>query len=155
MKFTLKIIACLLLAGLAVGCGGDDEKGSTPVKAPDGWMLTKWKGSTAMSGKVYVEFLPNATFRLYQSIDSPGFQTLEGSYQRTQDAQGREILSGTYTGEIPWSDSYVVDSWTDKELILQALSDGAVSEYAATVIPDLIRQEQPEVRSAEPIVPFL
>lgn len=143
MKSILKVWAFALLALATVGCTEKENDSGPNSKQPDGWMLATWNGGSEMNGKVYLEFIDNTRFKLYQSIDQMGFRSFEGTYALTPGADGKDVLSGTYSDGSALSDSYLIESWTDDTLTLKALSDGIVSEYLHVVIPDAIRQEQP------------
>ena len=133
MKRGLKILAVAALALLAAGCGGKDKK---EEKIPnDGWMLSRWNGSTDLEGKVYVQFNEDQTFTLYQNIDQPGFRKFTGTYTVDNSAETGPVLSGAYADATPWESSYVVEKHSETELQLRAQVGGAVSLYTAVVVP--------------------
>ena len=67
MKIGLSLFAVAAAALLAVGCGGDKGGGEDEANY-DGWMLTRWKDGTALTGTVYLQLGEDGTFTLYQSI---------------------------------------------------------------------------------------
>ena len=70
MKIGLSLFAVAAAALLVVGCGGD--KGGEDEANYDGWMLTRWKDGTALTGTVYLQLGEDGTFTLYQSIGTFG-----------------------------------------------------------------------------------
>lgn len=54
MKIGLSLFAVAAAALLAVGCGGDKGGGEDEANY-DGWMLTRWKDGTALTGTVYLQ----------------------------------------------------------------------------------------------------
>ena len=64
MKIGLSLFAVAAAALLVVGCGGD--KGGEDEANYDGWMLTRWKDGTALTGTVYLQLGEDGTFTLYR-----------------------------------------------------------------------------------------
>ena len=110
------------------GCGGKDKKEEKIDY--DGWMLTRWNGSSDLEGAVYLQLNEDMTFALYQSIDAPGYRKFTGTY--TNEGQ---VLSGTYSSGTPWESSYEIEKRTETELQLRSQKNDAVSLYTAVVIP--------------------
>ena len=150
MKRGLKICVVAALAFLMAGCGGSDKKKEEPNY--DGWMLARWGGSTDLSGKVFLQLNEDMTFTLYQSIDTPGYQKLIGTY--TKEGQ---VLSGTYSSGTPWESSYAVEKQTKTELQLRSEKDDVVSLYTAVEIPAYAKDGVvgAGVRSSGAAKPFL
>ena len=119
-------IAYIRLALLAVGCGGDKGGGEDEANY-DGWMLTRWKDGTALTGTVYLQLGEDGTFTLYQSIGTFGYARFTGTYALVGDPATGQVLSGTYADGTPWDSSYAVEKMTKRELRLRALKDGVTA----------------------------
>ena len=111
MKIGLSLFAVAAAALLAVGCGGDKGGGEDEANY-DGWMLTRWKDGTALTGTVYLQLGEDGTFTLYQSIGTFGYARFS---------------------------SYAVEKMTKRELRLRALKDGVVSVYSGVAIPAAVK----------------
>jgi hypothetical protein len=83
MKIGLSLFAVAAAALLVVGCGGD--KGGEDEANYDGWMLTRWKDGTALTGTVYLQLGEDGTFTLYQSIGTFGYARFTGTYALVGD----------------------------------------------------------------------
>lgn len=79
MKIGLSLFAVAAAALLAVGCGGDKGGGEDEANY-DGWMLTRWKDGTALTGTVYLQLGEDGIFSLYQSIGTFGYARFTGTY---------------------------------------------------------------------------
>lgn len=137
MKIGLSLFAVAAAALLVVGCGGD--KGGEDEANYDGWMLTRWKDGTALTGTVYLQLGEDGTFTLYQSIGTFGYARFTGTYALVGDPATRQVLSGTYADGTPWDSSYAVEKMTKRELRLRALKDGVVSVYSGVAIPAAVK----------------
>lgn len=124
MKIGLSLFAVAAAALLVVGCGGD--KGGEDEANYDGWMLTRWKDGTALTGTVYLQLGEDGTFTLYQSIGTFGYARFTGTYALVGDPATGQELSGTYADGTPWDSSYAVEKMTKRELRLRALKAVAV-----------------------------
>ena len=112
MKIGLSLFAVAAAALLAVGCGGD--KGGEDEANYDGWMLTRWKDGTALTGTVYLQLGEDGTFTLYQSIGTFGYARFTGTYALVGDPATGQVLSGTYADGTPWDSSYAVEKMTKR-----------------------------------------
>lgn len=152
MKSKLRLFALMLLGVLlSVSCskkeeggsdgdGGDGGSGETPA-ATYGWKLTSWNGGTAIDGYVYLQFAEDGTFTLYQQIGEStkaGYEKLTGTYVIENDPESNRIISGRYSDDTPWTDTYIIESWTDAEIRWRAVSDADVSIYTWSEIPDYV-----------------
>lgn len=137
MKIGLSLFAVAAAALLVVGCGGD--KGGEDEANYDGWMLTRWKDGTALTGTVYLQLGEDGTFTLYQSIGTFGYARFTGTYALVGDPATGQVLSGTYADGTPWDSSYAVEKMTKRELRLRALKDGVVSVYSGVAIPAAVK----------------
>lgn len=138
MKIGLSLFAVAAAALLAVGCGGDKGGGEDEANY-DGWMLTRWKDGTALTGTVYLQLGEDGTFTLYQSIGTFGYARFTGTYALVGDPATGQVLSGTYADGTPWDSSYAVEKMTKRELRLRALKDGVVSVYSGVAIPAAVK----------------
>lgn len=149
MKTGVKIAALLLVTLAMASCGDSDGGNGKKEMKTSSWMLTSWNNSTELAGKVYLQLNDDNSFELYQSVDTPGFETFTGTYRISDD-----VLSGKYsTGEL-WESTYLIRIYTERELVLESKTDGAISVYRMSGIPDYVRQANPGVRSAAS-TPFL
>ena len=94
MKIGLSLFAVAAAALLAVGCGGDKGGGEDEANY-DGWMLTRWKDGTALTGTVYLQLGEDGIFSLYQSIGTFGYARFTGTYALVGDPATGQVLSGT------------------------------------------------------------
>ena len=143
MKIGLSLFAVAAAALLAVGCGGDKGGGEDEANY-DGWMLTRWKDGTALTGTVYLQLGEDGTFTLYQSIGTFGYARFTGTYALVGDPATGQVLSGTYADGTPWDSSYAVEKMTKRELRLRALKDGVVSVYSGAAM----KREYPSLFAA-------
>ena len=163
MKMNLKIFAVLFLGVLTLsscskksGGGGAGETASSP----DGWELTSWNGDTAIAGSVYLQLEADGTFVLYQNVGNPatmaGYRKFTGTYTLAEDPDRGQVLSGVYSGSVPYQTSYAVELWTEQELQLRSLSDETVSIYARVEIPAYVKEDPVTVtlRSSYRVTPF-
>ena len=134
----LSFFAVAAAALLAVGCGGDKGGGEDEANY-DGWMLTRWKDGTALTGTVYLQLGEDGIFSLYQSIGTFGYARFTGTYALVGDPATGQVLSGTYADGTPWDSSYAVEKMTKRELRLRALKDGVVSVYSGVAIPAAVK----------------
>ena len=111
MKIGLSFFAVAAAALLAVGCGGDKGGGEDEANY-DGWMLTRWKDGTALTGTVYLQLGEDGIFSLYQSIGTFGYARFTGTYALVGDPATGQVLSGTYADGTPWDSSYAVEKMT-------------------------------------------
>ncbi|MEG1864428.1 MAG: hypothetical protein RR199_03805 [Alistipes sp.] len=138
MKIGVKFWVLALVALVAASCG-ESSKNEEGTMMPNSWKLTSWAGSAAAAGKVYLQLNSDHSFTLYQSIDAPGFTKFTGTYTIAKDGQNHEILSGKYTDNTAWESSYLIQSQTDKTMVLKSLNDDTISEYAAAVLPEELK----------------
>ena len=120
-------------------CGNQERDGLEDEANYDGWMLTRWKDGTALTGTVYLQLGEDGTFTLYQSIGTFGYARFTGTYALVGDPATGQVLSGTYADGTPWDSSYAVEKMTKRELRLRALKDGVVSVYSGVAIPAAVK----------------
>ena len=122
-----KILFAAALAGAAILTACGDKGGGEDEANYDGWMLTRWKDGTALTGTVYLQLGEDGTFTLYQSIGTFGYARFTGTYALVGDPATGQVLSGTYADGTPWDSSYAVEKMTKRELRLRALKDGVTA----------------------------
>ncbi len=144
MKTGLKIAVLLFVALATANCSDKNDDGGKKKLETSGWMLTSWNNSTDLAGKVFLQLNADGSFALYQSINTPGFETFTGTYRIADD-----VLSGEYSDGTAWESSYAVQTHSEEALILKSKTDATVSVYKKGVIPDYVKQANPgDVRSA-------
>ena len=135
MKIRLKIFVAVCVILSAAGCGGSDKGGETDIPYYGSWVLTRWQDAE-LPGMIYLQLKKDGSFNLYQSLQTFGFKQFTGSYLLSEDGTR---LSGSYTGGTPWESSYVIEKHTKEELWLRSETDGNVSVYTETDIPDYVK----------------
>ena len=142
--FTLVILSVLTSASCSKNSGGGgDEGGDTgsTTTVLRGWELTSWNDNTAIAGYVYLQFGDDGTFTLYQEIgetSTAGYEKLTGTYVIEEDPDSNRIISGRYSDDTPWSDTYIIESWTETETRWRSVSEGIVSVYTWVELPDYV-----------------
>ena len=137
MKSKLTLFALVLLSD---GSGGDDPGATSAVHA---WELTSWNDNTAIAGYVYLQFGDDGTFTLYQEIGetlAAGYEKLTGTYVIEEYPDSNRIISGRYSDDTPWSDTYIIESWTETEIRWRSVSEGLVSVYTWVELPDYVAE---------------
>lgn len=127
-------------AGGGNGSGGDDPGATSAVHA---WELTSWNDNTAIAGYVYLQFGDDGTFTLYQEIGetlAAGYEKLTGTYVIEEYPDSNRIISGRYSDDTPWSDTYIIESWTETEIRWRSVSEGLVSVYTWVELPDYVAE---------------
>lgn len=132
MKKVLYITMFALAA--FVGC----EKINPPVTLEQ-MLRTQWRGSeTSVDAAIYMDFMADHTFELYQKLDTDMFELRKGTWTLEGD-----ILSGTYDDGQPWASSYKISIEGTGPIILTMISlneGGETNEYQACRIPEGIRE---------------
>jgi hypothetical protein len=96
----------------------------------------EWRGvELSADAGIYINFISNRTFELYQKLDSDCFELLKGHWSLDGD-----ILSGTYNDQEPWATSYKVS--VAGETLTMVAQDGTdeTNVYAKTTIPDGVKE---------------
>ena len=105
------------------------------------WELTSWNDNTAIAGYVYLQFGDDGTFTLYQEIgetSTAGYEKLTGTYVIEEDPDSNRIISGRYSDDTSWSDTYIIESWTETETRWRSVSEDIVSVYTWVELPDYV-----------------
>lgn len=104
MKNTLYSLFAILGLCLFAGCSDDDNTPPVGNDIVGEWTLTSWTGDAPADFAAYVEFNADATFILYQQVESSLIQVYAGSFR----LDGK-TLSGEYADGTPWGASYEVE----------------------------------------------
>lgn len=102
------------------------------------WVLETWDAAATLAGKVYLSLDEAGAFALYQNINAQGFVRYKGTFQ-VVDLSGKLTLTGTYSDGVPWAGGYELSVVAD-EMTLTALTDGVISVYRRTTIPDYVKE---------------
>lgn len=143
-KFIYMILLAVIALPAFTACSNQDSESSAVVGE---WCYID--GET----EIYVAFSADNTFDLYQKW---GAEYIRYYYTGTYEFDGK-ILTGMYTGYIPFAHEYEVSRSGDK-LTLTSVSDKSYSvTYVKKSIPEEVRTHfMPVVKSAEEApVPFL
>ena len=130
MKKYIYLLAVAMIA--LVGC--EKDPGSTD---PEHTCVVcgQWRGEE-LSAEVgiYIDFLCNGTFELYQKMASEGFELRRGTWTLDGD-----ILSGAYNDGEAWAASYKVSAGSTLTLVSQA-EGGETNVYIPCAIPEEIKR---------------
>ena len=143
-KYIYSLFAAVLFL-FSAGCSKDDDGSKNIDSGVVGeWRQTKWSNEAYADFDVYVEFLSDGTFNIFQKVETPTFVCYSGDF-----AVNGAQLSGRYRDGEPWGASYAFElSGDGKTLTMISQTDKAEeSVYTRTAIPEEVRNA-PEVRSA-------
>ena len=135
MKKYIYLLAVAILA--LVGC--EKEEHTCMV-------CGQWRGD-ALSAEVgiYIDFLCDGTFKLYQKMDNEIFEFRTGSWNLDGD-----VLSGTYNDGEAWATSYKA-SVSGEVLTLVAQSEGSeTNRYKKCEIPTGVKENCKYVVKSRP-----
>lgn len=145
-KYIYSLFAVTLML-LAAGCSKDDE-GSKKVDpgVVGEWHQTKWNDESQADFDVYIEFLADGRFNIFQQVETSTYMKYSGGFQ----VEGKH-LTGTYSSGESWRSSYDYElSGDGNTLTMTSTSSTAVvSIYTKTTIPEEVRNVR-EVRAALP-----
>lgn len=99
-----------------------------------GWHIKSFCGAEA-TADLYMEFLHDNTFNLYQRTENMAYQTYSGTY--TID-EATSTISGTYSDGTIWADSYRFSLNEEKELVFEGVNSGEISIYERAEIPTIL-----------------
>lgn len=131
------IIAALVL----VSCG---EKGGNKQLSPSEQLCGEWHStSLAVQADIYICFLENGTFEMYQKIGAGTYRQYNGTWHLEDD-----ILTGKYNDGEEWAAAYTVVIGNET-LTLTSKNDAAeTSKYSLCTIPAEVKDKAViEVRS--------
>lgn len=142
-----KIIYTLLttaLLALSFGCSDDDDQPrNIPSEVVGEWHLENWINLTPAEFDVYMEFLSDGTFHIYQRVETPVFVRYSGDFTTNGN-----LLTGRYSSGDRWGADYEYTVNGDV-LTLTSKIGSEVSTFKKTTIPEEVRNVH-EVRSALP-----
>jgi hypothetical protein len=131
MKRILYITVIALAA--FVGCKKDN-----PAPTLSQMLQTQWRANnTSTEVAIYINFLSDNTFELYQKLDTEVFELRRGKW-----ALNGDILSGEYNDGQPWAASYkisIVESTSTLTMVSQN-EGGEINIYNECVIPEVIKE---------------
>jgi hypothetical protein len=134
MKAMKRILYILLLAATAVvGC-----KKINPVVTLEQLLQGQWRGSeTSVDAAIYIEFMKDHTFELYQKMDTEGFELRRGTWTLSGD-----ILSGAYNDGQSWAASYKISiiEGTSTLTMVSQNEGGETNTYQGCWIPDGVKE---------------
>lgn len=145
-KYIYFLFAAALLI-LSAGCSKDDDGPAVIDSGIVGeWRQTKWNNEAQADFDIYIEFLSDGTFNIYQKVETSAYMRYSGNFT----IEGTR-LSGRYNDGESWGADYIFElSDNGKTLTMTSNTDTAVvSIYTKTSIPEEVRNA-PEVRSALP-----
>lgn len=132
MKKTLYSLFAILGLCLFVGCSDDDDTPPVSNDIVGEWALTSWTGDAPADFSAYVVFNADATFAIYQKVESVRYQVYTGSFRLDG-----ETLSGVYADGTQWGASYEVE-FDPTGQTLRLVSNTPVQEisiYTRTTLP--------------------
>ena len=128
MKKYIYMLAIAIVA--LVGCEKEGDNDHTCV------VCGQWRGD-ALSAEVgvYIDFLCNGTFELYQKMSNGAFELRRGKWNLEAG-----VLSGTYNDGEAWATSYDA-SVSGETLTLVAQSEGnETNRYKKCEIPTVVKE---------------
>lgn len=137
MKTKSLLLVLFTMLGILVGCKKEDEKTPTGPSCVGEWELTDIAvKSVTYAGQevsVYLAFLENGNFELYQMVGQGRYR----KYTGTWTLEGT-TLSGKYSSKKAWGSSYEISRDNDKLVLTSAVS-GEADTYKATSIPENVK----------------
>ena len=141
-----KYLSFLFTATLLAFCGAcsDDDEPTVNADIVGEWHLTTWNQGSPADFDVYMEFLSDGHFNIYQKVETSLYVKYSGDYI-TSDSH----LSGRYSDGVAWGSDYTYELSDDGNTLTMTsnTSTAEVSIYTRTAIPEKVRQVKP-VRSA-------
>lgn len=153
MKNTKIFALMLAVVAMFVAC----ESSNTPQQnepkkdvITKEWHIESWNEQTP-EFDVYIEFLEQGTFNIYQQVYTLNYVRYSGTYTAV-DGQ----LSGVYDNGVEWDSSYTYTISADgSQLTLVSKEFTPItSVYVNETIPEAVKAEAENTRSVE-VVPFL
>ena len=136
------MIALAILLVATAGCKKTPKPDPVPSCVGE-WQLsqieTKSVSYAGQTVDVYVSFLEEGTFELYQMVGQGRFRKYTGSW-----SLDGSVLSGTYSNKKAWGSTYQV-SGENGTLVLTSEKSGEVDTYRKTSIPESVKAEAYEL----------
>ena len=142
-KYIYSLFAAVLFL-FSAGCSKDDDGSKNIDSGVVGeWRQTKWSNEAYADFDVYVEFLSDGTFNIFQKVETSAYVRYSGRF-----AASDSRLSGRYSDGVAWSTDYTFElSDNGDTLTMTSATEGAeVSVYTRTPIPEEVL-DAPQVRS--------
>lgn len=123
MKRLLYIFTIAVLA--LTGCQKEDQ----PTLAQR--LQAEWRGTElSADAGIYISFLSDGTFELYQKLSSEGFELRRGTWTLKGD-----ILSGIYNDEEAWAADYKISVNGGKLTMISQTQGNETNVYTKCAIP--------------------
>lgn len=123
------------------GCKSDSKDTDVDSAVVGEWHLTSWSEASPDGFDVYVEFLSDGVFNLWQHVETSTYEHYSGTFSASG---GR--MSGTYDDGTAWAGTYGY-SVSGSTLTLTS-SGGTVSVYAKETVPDEVKNSPSSKASA-------
>lgn len=134
MKKTILYIALCVATLLSLAACKKSEK---PLDITGEWNLTKVETKSATIGSekvdVYISFMADKTFTMYQMIGAGRYKMFSGTWSLSGTT-----LSGKYSGGVSWDSSYEV-ALSGSTMTLTSGSE--IDTFTKTTIPDQVIME--------------
>ena len=92
----------------------------------------EWRGvELSADAGIYINFISDGTFELYQKLNGDQFELKRGKW-----SLDRDILSGIYDDQVPWSTTYKVSVVGNKLTMIAQDGTDETNVYARTTIPE-------------------
>lgn len=146
MKKTIYTLFTAALLAFACGCSDDDDTQKNVARDVVGeWHLTAWNQQTHDDFDVYVEFLTDGTFHIYQKVETSAYVRYSGDFSTNGSR-----MTGRYDSGEAWSTDYEYALSGDGSTLTMTKTGGTdESTFTKTAIPEEVRNVR-EVRSARP-----
>ena len=143
MKRLIYIFVALLLV-VTPGCKKNGSEATTATKLVGQWHCIAEELNVAEDIDVYVEFMADKSFNLYQKIGQGRHRHFTGTWSVSGD-----VLSGLYADGTEWGSSYTL-SFDGDTMTLTANNESAETIiYTKTAIPAEVKDEAIEPLGTE------
>lgn len=142
MKRTAYMIIAILAAVVFSACQKTDTIDSPVI---GDWHLVNWMSESQEDFDVYISFMNDGSFRMYQKVESSAFVEYTGTFTVTASE-----ISGTYSDGLPWSSSYSYSLSEDNSVLTMTSKtpNAEVSVYERSEIPSEVF-DSPLLKSSE------
>ncbi|HAY17981.1 MAG TPA: hypothetical protein DCY24_01945 [Rikenellaceae bacterium] len=129
---TLAAIASFILGG----CSAENKDPEVNIAVIGEWHLTEWSGEKPEGVDVYLEFLSDGEFNIYQHLESNTYEHLSGTFSTSSD-----FITGCYDDGEKWNSGYhfVVSADGETLTLTSDTGSGLVSIYTKAKIPAEVR----------------
>lgn len=130
-RFATALITLAALVLLSASCGKEDKT----VKIAGEWNIVSIETKTASIGSqsidVYISFMEDGQFMLWQKTGSGRYEKFTGSWTLSSD-----VLSGTYSDGSAWANDYDVSLSGNTLTLSSRTAPSEISVYQRTSIPE-------------------